>query len=78
MYVRMLISLIPAFIVTVLAAIGIYSSPVLNGIFTYLYAWQYGLIFVGMLILVARVTKKQIGRLFSQSVKKALKGGESA
>lgn len=76
MYVRMLITLIPAFIVTVLAAFGIYTSPLLNSLFIYLYAWQYALIFVGMLILVYRVTRKQIAKLFSQSVKKALRGGD--
>ena len=77
MYVRMLIALIPGFLVTVAAAIMIYQSPTVNGIFTYLYAWQYGLIFLGMLILVYLVTRKQIGKLFSESVKKALKGGDT-
>ncbi len=76
MYVRMLITLIPAFIVTVFVAVGIYTSPVLNALFIYLYAWQYALIFIGMLILVYRVTRRQIAKLFSQSVKKALRGGD--
>jgi hypothetical protein len=76
MYVRMLISLIPAFIVTVAVAILLYTNPHVNALFTYLYAWQYALIFVGMLILVHRVTKKQIAKLFKESVKKALKGGD--
>ena len=77
MYVRMLIALIPAVAVTVLAAVMIYTSPTVNEIFIYLYPWQYGLIALGMLILVAMVTRKQIGKLFSQSVKKALKGGDT-
>lgn len=76
MYVRMLITLIPAFFLTVACAIGIYTSPVLNALFIYLYAWQYALIFVGMLILVYQVTRRQIAKLFSQSVKKALRGGD--
>ena len=76
MYVRMLITLIPAFAVTAAVAVGIYTSPVLNSLFMYLYFWQYALIFVGMLILVYRVTSRQIAKLFSQSVKKALRGGD--
>ncbi|MBQ7364025.1 MAG: ATP-binding cassette domain-containing protein [Clostridia bacterium] len=77
MYVRMLIALIPAVITTVAVAALVYTSPAVNGIFTYLYPWQYGLIFLGMLLLVIFVTRKQIGKLFSQSVKKALKGGDT-
>ena len=75
MYVRMLISLIPAFAMVVATAIFIYTSPKLNEYFIYLYAWQYVTIFIGMLLLTARITYKQIRRLFGQSVKKALKGG---
>ena len=75
MYVRMLISLIPAYITVVVAAILIYTTPTFNGMFTYLYAWQYALIFLGVLLLTVRVTHKQIRRLFGESVKKSLKGG---
>ena len=75
MYVRMLISLIPAYIVTVLSAVLIFTSPKYNEYFSYLYAWQYAIIFIGMLILTALVTKKQIKNMFGESVKKSLKGG---
>ena len=78
MYFRMLIATVPGFIATGVLAFLVYTSPRINAIFTYLYAWQYALIFVGMLILVWRVTRRQIARLFSESVKKALKGGEGA
>ncbi len=77
MYVRMLISLIPAYIAVIITAILIFTIPSVNSFFTYLYAWQYVAIFAGMLILTVRVTKKQIKRLFGQSVKKALRGGAS-
>lgn len=77
MYVRMLLSLIPAFILVALTAILIYTSPAFNQYFMYLYFWQYVLIYIGMLILTVRVTHKQIRRLFGESVKKSLKGGQA-
>lgn len=77
MYVRMLISLIPAFILVVLTAILIFTTPKFNEYFVYLYAWQYALIFLGMLFLTSRVTYKQIRKLFGESVKKSLKGGSA-
>ncbi len=75
MYVRMLISLIPAFILVVLTAFLIFTTPKFNEYFVYLYAWQYALIFLGMIALTVRITYKQIRRLFGESVKKSLKGG---
>lgn len=77
MYVRMLISLIPAFILVVLTAILIFTTPKFNEYFVYLYAWQYALIFIGMIVLTVRTTYKQIKKLFGQSVKKSLKGGNA-
>lgn len=77
MYVRMFIALIPAFISVIIGAFFVFTSPTLNGFFTYLYADQYFLIAVGMIILTYRVTRKQIKALFGESVKKALKGGEA-
>lgn len=77
MYVRMLLSLIPAFVLTAVSAFVIFTTPKLNGFFTYLYAWQYAVIAVGMLILTVRITHKQIKKLFGQSVKKSLRGGNA-
>lgn len=76
MYVRMLLALLPAYVLVVLAANICYRSPLLSKYLSlYLYPWQYALLFVGMLLLTLRVTHKQIRRLFGQSVKKSLKGG---
>ncbi len=75
MYVRMLISLIPAFIAVICAAILIFTSAKFNQMFTFLYPYQYCLIFVGMLLITFRVTRKQIKTLFEESVKKSLRGG---
>ncbi len=77
MYVRMFISLIPAYIITLILAAVIFTTPSLNGHFMYLYAWQYALIFVSMLILTARTTQKQVKKLFGESVKKSLKRGNA-
>ncbi len=75
MYVRMIIALIPAYIAVIVAGVLISTVPIVNSFFSYLYLWQYALIFIGMLLLSIRVTQKQIKKLFGQSVKKALRGG---
>ncbi len=77
MYVRMLLSLIPALVCLALCAALIYTVPQANALFPYLHAWQYIILCVGMLLVTVRVTHKQIRRLFRQSVKKALKGGDA-
>ncbi|MBQ5820824.1 MAG: ATP-binding cassette domain-containing protein [Clostridia bacterium] len=78
MYVRMLIALIPAFLLVVATAVFIFTSPAFNEYFVYLYAWQYALIFLGMILLTVRITHKQIRKLFGESVKKSLRGGAAA
>lgn len=75
MYVRMLLTLIPAYLLQIAVSICIYTSPTANGIFPYLHAWQYGMLSLGLLLVTIRVTHKQIRKLFGESVKKALKGG---
>lgn len=74
-YVRMLLSLLPTFVFIAVAATVIFLTPVLNKLFVFLHAWQYVLIFFGMVLLTLRVTRLQIKRLFDKSVKKSLKGG---
>ena len=76
MYVRMLVSLIPAFLLLIASAFLIFTTPSINQHFTYLYAWQYVLIVIGVLLLTVRITYKQISKLFGESVKKSLKGGK--
>ncbi|MCQ2428065.1 MAG: ABC transporter ATP-binding protein [Clostridia bacterium] len=76
-FVRMLLSVIPGFAAVVLIAVLIFTSPAMNARFTYLYAWQYAMIFGGTLILVILVTRKQIRKLFSDSVKKTIRGGSA-
>ena len=75
MYVRMMISLIPALVLLPISAVIIFLTPDLNEIFVYLYGWQYALIVIGVILLAVRVTYKQIAMLFGESVKKSLRRG---
>ena len=74
MYTRMMLALIPAFIFTLAIAVLIFTSPVMNEFFVYLYAWQYAAIIIGMILLTVKITQTQVRRLFGESVKKSLKG----
>ena len=76
MYVRMLIALLPAYLLTALTVFLIFRIPVTNAYFVWLYPYQYALIALGMLALTLLVTRGQVRRLFGESVKGALRGGE--
>ena len=78
MYTRMLLSLIPAYVGVIAAGLLVFRSPALNALFRYLSPLQYALIFAGLLLLTWSMTRKQVRRLFGESVKKSLKGGENA
>ncbi len=78
MYARMLFSLIPAVLSLGVLAFLIFASPYVNAFFTYLYAWQYALIILGVLLLTLWTTHVHLRRLFRSSVKKSLKGGHAA
>ncbi len=77
MYVRMFVSLIPAFILLAVCPYFIYTSPKINSFFTYLYGYQYAIIVACMILLTYMVTRKQVKKLFNESVKKSLKGGNA-
>ena len=76
MYMRSVIAIIPAAGALFAVAFWIFTTPLLNGFFTYLYGWQYALICLGLLLMAIRVSHKQQGKLFEGSVKKTLTGGE--
>lgn len=76
MYMRSVIALIPAAAALFIVAALIFTSPKLNGLFTFLYAPHYALICLGMLLIAFRVSYKQQSKLFAGSVKKTLTGGE--
>ncbi|MBR5712127.1 MAG: ABC transporter ATP-binding protein [Lachnospiraceae bacterium] len=74
-YVRMYLALIPAFITVPVLAYYVYRSPKLNRQLMYLHTWHYVIIFAGLILLTLFVTRRQCRKLFSQSVKKSLRGG---
>ena len=77
MYVRMLIALLPAYLLTALTVLLVFRLPQTNAIFVWLYPSQYALIAIGMLALTLLVTKGQVRRLFGESVKRSLRGGDA-
>ena len=78
MYVRMLLSLIPAYLLAAVAMFFIFRTPALNHFFRFPRPWQFVVIAIGMLALALLSTRRQIRRLFRTSVKTALRGGEAA
>ena len=74
-YSRMFISLFPAFISVIVIAILIFTTPQFNEFFSYLYFWQYALIFIGMLLLTITTTHKQMRKMFVEYARQALEGG---
>ena len=73
---RLVLSVIPAFIIVIIILIIFYLVPKLNPVFRYLYWYHYLLIVIGMFILIMRVGRKQDKKLFNQSVKNAIRNGE--
>ena len=74
MYFRMLISAVPAALLTTAAGIVIFSVPRLSAMFTYISPWLYAVIYLGIFIIVFRVTRKQVKKLFGSSVRQAMRG----
>ena len=78
MYVRMLLSLIPAYLLSAVAMFFIFRTPALNHFFRFPRPWQFVMIAIGVLALALLSTRRQIRRLFKTSVKTALRGGDAA
>ncbi len=76
MFFRMLISAVPAIIITLFAAFVIYDVPKLSAAFDFVPPAVFALVIAGVLIIVIRVTAKQVKKLFGESVKKAIRGGK--
>ena len=78
LYVRMFLSLVPAFVLLPIAAYYLYQIPEVNIRVLYLRTWHYVLIYAGMLFLTYRISKRQCRKVFENSVKKSLRGGDEA
>ena len=76
MYVRMLIALIPGYIILALVATLIYVTPSQNATYQFMHVGGYILIVIGTLYVATMVARKQIKKLFNQSVKTSLVGGD--
>ncbi len=74
-YVQTFISIIPAMLVTGAVCAVIFIVPKTNGIFTFLHARDYIILGVLLIAVAARLSAKYVSRMFSDSVKKTLKGG---
>ena len=61
-----------------LLAFVLYRIPAVNAAFPWLYPWQYLMVFTGMILTAARVGRKQVKKLFGESVREALRGGDEA
>ena len=77
-YVRMFLSQVAAFILLPVTAYIVYHTPRWNAQLIYLEPVHYVIIYLGMIILMYRVTRKQLRNLFGASVKTSLRGGEDA
>ena len=78
LFMRMYVSVIPGLIVTTVLAFFAYLSPNYNNMFRFLHAGDYIMIVLGILLITTFVTRRQIKRLFEDSVKKTLKGEKEA
>lgn len=76
MYVQMLISVIPSIILLAVTAVFIYRSPKINPNIPFMHVPQYALILLGIILITVLLTRKYNKKMFSQSVRKALKGGQ--
>lgn len=77
MYAIMALAIIPAFIVFAVAAVVVYTTPELNAHVNFMHAEHYILITVGMCIVVLRLAGTNNKRIFKQSVRKTLRGGNA-
>ena len=75
MYVRVIISLIPGYIILAIIACLVYMTPSINSSFVFLHFGEYLLIVLGTLLIAILVARKHIKKLFNQSVKTSLIGG---
>lgn len=75
MYAQTALAMIPSFIVLLIAALVIYTSPTLNSLFPFMHAWQYAMIVMGMILINVYISTKYNKKMFKDSVRKTLRGG---
>ncbi len=75
-YIQTLTSLIPAFLVTAAACIAIFITPKTNEMFGFLHAPEYIFSALMMIAIAIRLGSKYVKRMFGESVKKTMRGGQ--
>ncbi len=75
-YVQTFISLIPAYLITAISCILIYTTPKTNGIFPFIHTEGYVLIALSLFAVALGLSRKYAKKMFSESVKKTLRGGK--
>ena len=74
-YAQTFYSMAPAVVILAIVATVLYRLPVTNSIFPFMRAWHYVLILLGAIFLCVRVARRYNKKVFSQSVRKTLRGG---
>ena len=77
-YVQTLIALIPAVVITAVTCVLVYTNPVANYYFPFLHGGDYLLMGAVLVLIALNLSRKHVKRMFSDSVKKTLKGGSKA
>ena len=77
-YVQTLLALIPAVLITAVTCVVVYVNPSTNYHFPFLHAGDYLLIAAALTLIAVNLSRKHVKRMFSDSVKKTLKGGSKA
>ncbi len=77
-YVQTFISLIPAYILTAVAAYVIFTTPRTNAMFDFIPPMGYVFIALSLLLVAFRLSRKYVREMFGESVKKTLRGGKRA
>ena len=76
MYAQMLLSAAISIAALVIMSLSLYLNPATNPIFPYMHLPQYAMIILGVLIINILLTGKYNKKIFSESVRKTLKGGQ--
>ncbi len=77
-YIQTLIALIPAILITAIAAVIVYTQPVTNGMFSFLHAGEYIVLALALVAIAFVLSYKQAAKMFNESVKKTLRGGKKS
>ena len=77
-YFQTLISLIPAFLVTAAACVAVFLIPKTNGMFHFLHTGDYILLSVVLIAVAVQLSRRYVRKMFHESVKKTLKGGNKS